>query len=68
MCPACLANAVGLLVGAISSAGVATAYLFRKQLLQKEKELDRQRDALAAEHPDLPTTGIRTLPACDRVA
>ena len=68
MCPVCLAT-VGLLVGAVSSAGIATAYLFkknrkektmkvvsrnewltaRKQLLQKEKELDRRRDALAAE-------------------
>ena len=78
MCPACLANTVGLLVGAVSSAGVATAYLFkknrkgktmkvvsrnewlaaRKQLLQKEKELVRRRDALAAERRELPSVKI----------
>jgi hypothetical protein len=36
MCPACLANTVGLLVGALSSAGVATAYLFKKNRLPDE--------------------------------
>ena len=35
MCPACLANTVGLLTGAVSSAAVATAYLFKKY--RKEK-------------------------------
>jgi len=54
MCPACLANMVGLLVGAVSSAGVATAYLFKKNRKEKTMKVVSRNEWLTArkEHHD----------------
>ena len=48
MCPACLANTVGLLVGALSSAGVATAYLFKKNPKEKTRTVVFRNEWLTA--------------------
>jgi hypothetical protein len=57
MCPACLAT-VGLLAGAVSSAGVAAAYLFEK--LRKDKAMN----PLGRNEKDLPQTmsSVRQVP------